>query len=112
MKLRSSSNVKRLRDLRTQSGRVDRAHVPYMAYMKISCLEMEKARRARERQSAQRRIDNIDARVAELDAEKDALLVRLGERSVNDSATTAGSTANNDEQSTGAPTEDGFRIRY
>lgn len=111
MKLRTSLNVKRLRDLRTQSGRVDRAHVPYMAYMKISCLEMEKARRATERQSAQRRIDSIDARVAELDAEKDALLVRLGERAVDGSPRPC-SAANNDEQSAGAPTNDGFKIRY
>jgi hypothetical protein len=111
MKLRTSLNVKRLRDLRTQSGRVDRAHVPYMAYMKISCLEMEKARRATERQSAQRRIDSIDARVAELDAEKDALLVRLGERAA-DSSPRPCNAANNDEQSAGAPTNDGFKIRY
>jgi hypothetical protein len=82
-----------------------------MAYMKISCLEMEKARRARERQSAQRRIDSIDARVAELDAEKDTLLVRLGERTGNGCAT-EGAAVDQDEQSTEAQTGDGFRIRY
>lgn len=111
MRLRTSSSVKGLRDLRTRSGRVDRAHVPYLAYMKISCLEMEKARRAKERQSAQTRIDSIDERVAELNAEKDALLVQLGERSGNRPMRRT-SAPHDDEPSAEVPTEPGFRIRY
>ena len=111
MRLRKSSDVKGLRDLRTRAGRVDRAHIPYMAYMKISCLEMEKSRRVKERQSAQSRIDSIDARVAELDAEKAALLVQLGERSARGAVrpTPGGS---NDEQGAGAETKGRFKIRY
>ena len=65
---------KGLCDLRTLSGRVDQAALPYRAYMKISCLEMEKARRGSERASASRRIANIDARLKEVEAEKAALL--------------------------------------
>ncbi len=68
-----------LRDIRTLSGRVDRVSLPYRAYLKISCLEMEKARKAREKASARQNITNIDARLAEIEAEKDALLKALGD---------------------------------
>ena len=69
-----------LRDIRTHSGKVDRARVPYMAYMKITSLEMEKARRGKERDSASRRIADIDTRIQEIEAEKGSLLQALGER--------------------------------
>jgi len=82
-----------------------------MAYMKISCLEMEKARRSKERQSAQLRIANIDARVAELDAEKDALLIGLGER--RDVGSPGLKLREKDEeQATEGQGDVGFKIRY
>jgi len=77
---------KGLCDLRTISGRVDQASLPYRAYMEVSCLEMEKARRGSERASASRRIANIDARLKEVEAEKAALLQsvegRTGDRAL------------------------------
>jgi hypothetical protein len=77
---------KRLCDLRTLSGRADQASLPYRAYMKITCLEMEKARRGRERASASQRVADIDARLKEVEAEKAALLQsvegRTGDRSL------------------------------
>jgi len=81
MGIRTKANLRGLRDIRTHSGRVDRVGVPYKAYMKISCLEMEKARREREKSSARSRIRNIDKRLEEIEAEKDATLKCLGERS-------------------------------
>jgi flavoprotein len=75
-----SANKKILRglqDIRTLSGRVDRAIVPYKEYMKISCLEMEKSRRRKERESAMQRVKNIDMRIREIDAEKAVLLQNL-----------------------------------
>jgi hypothetical protein len=69
-----------LRDIRTHSGKVDRVHVPYMAYMKITALEMEKARRGKERDSAGRRVAETDARLQEIEAEKGSLLQALAER--------------------------------
>ena len=36
-----------MRDIKTLSGRVDRISNPYMAYMQITCLEMEKVRKGR-----------------------------------------------------------------
>lgn len=69
-----------LQDIRTLSGKVDQAFIPYKAYMKVSCLEMEKLRRGKERESAMHRVENIDMRFREIDAEKAALLQALDER--------------------------------
>jgi septal ring factor EnvC (AmiA/AmiB activator) len=76
---------KGLRDIGTLSGRVDRVSLPYRAFLKISCLEMEKARRTRERDSARQNIAKIDARLQEIEAEKAALLKALQEVADNDS---------------------------
>lgn len=111
MRIRTKSNTRGLRDIRTRSGRVDRSDVPYMAYMKISCLEMEKARRDKERFSASTRISNIDARLAEIEAEKGALLVRLGERSQKASPRSKDAPNVSAEEATGKNRR-GFRIKY
>jgi hypothetical protein len=78
--IRTKGNLRGLRDIRTRTGRVDRVGIPYMAYMNISCLEMEKARREKERLSALNRVMNIETRLGEIEAEKDVLLKHLGER--------------------------------
>jgi len=63
-----------LNSIRTLSGRVDRISLPYRSYMAVTCLEMEKARRGMERQSASQRVALIDARIADIDkAEKELL---------------------------------------
>jgi len=104
--IRTKSNSKGLRDIRTHSGKVDQLAIPHMAYMNISCLEMEKARREKERSSALNRINNIEQRLREIETEKDSLLRGLGERKdaplrktpvSKDSVTTA---------------KTGFKIRY
>ena len=59
-----------LKNIRTLSSRVDSTALPYRAYMQITALEMEKARRCSERASAARRIADIDARLRELEKEK------------------------------------------
>ncbi len=70
-------NLKSLQDIRTHAGRVDEAAIPYKAFMKLSCLEMEKFRRDRERKSAMTRVNNIDKRFREIDAERESILSRL-----------------------------------
>ena len=52
MGIRRSQNIRSVRDIRTYSGRVDTGGVPYLGYLKIGCLEMEKARREKERDGA------------------------------------------------------------
>jgi len=71
------SNIRGLQDIPTLSGRVDQTSLPYKAYMKVACLEMEKVRRGKERESASFRVKNIDARVEEIEDEKAALLQAL-----------------------------------
>ncbi len=71
---------KTMRDIHTFSGRVDRIANPYMAYMQITCLEMEKARKGRERASARQRIDIIEARLRDIETEKATLVRALAER--------------------------------
>jgi uncharacterized protein involved in exopolysaccharide biosynthesis len=78
---------KTMRDIRTISGRVDRIANPYMAYMQITCLEMEKARKGRERASALQRMELINARLRDIEAEKATLLRALTERGAAPAAT-------------------------
>lgn len=102
------STIRGLRDIRTHSGRVDAAGVPYMQYMKISALEMEKARRNTEKVSAEARIANINARLAEIETEKADLLVGLGERT----KTAAPKSIDGGSEHTSGSTKQGFRIKY
>lgn len=110
MGIRTKINLRGLRDIHTRSGRVDRVGVPYMAYMKISSLEMERARRETEKSSAQTRIRNIDTRLAEIEAEKDATLKCLGERKPGVDP----KRSKRKETSAQAPRQDdkGFKISY
>ena len=96
-----------LRCLRTLSGRVDRVAVPYRAYMQVTCLEMEKARRGSERRSATQRIREIDKRLAEIEAEQVELLKELGEQHTG--KLHLGHSA---ESKPAASRADGFKIKY
>lgn len=78
----SKRNIRGLQDIRTLSGRIDQAATPYKAYMKLSCLEMEKYRRGKERDSAMNRVNNIDARFRDIDAEKVAILKEMDQRNI------------------------------
>lgn len=69
-----NKNLRGIQDIRTLSGRVDQAAVPYKAYMKLSTLEMEKLRRGKEKASALQRVKNIDIRFQEIEKEKADLL--------------------------------------
>jgi hypothetical protein len=101
-------NLRSLQDIRTHAGRVDEAAIPYKAFMKMSCLEMEKFRKERERKSAMTRVNNIDKRFREIEAEKAAIRTRLDE---------VPETKRNDpEKADSKPpvrqTASGFRLRY
>ena len=97
-----------LRDIRTLAGRSDQLALPYRAYMQISCLEMEKARRNQEKRSASQRIAIIDARLQEVEAEKAVLLQSVGERKPSDTGC-APAAASNPLPRDG---KKGFRLRY
>jgi hypothetical protein len=102
-------NLKSLQDIRTHAGRVDEAAIPYKAFMKMSCLEMEKFRKERERLSAMTRVNNIDRRFQEIEAEKAAIQTRLDE--------TAPERKRKDTEKADSKPPDrqaarGFRLRY
>lgn len=101
-------NIRSLQDIRTLSGSVDQVTHPYMAYMRISCLEMEKARRGNERESAMHRVRNIDARFRDIEVEKDALMKMLGERNI----VTRTDAPGDKPKSAPSHSTEGFKIRY
>lgn len=100
----STRSVRGLQDIRTLEGWVDLANQPYRAFMKITCLEMEKARREKERESALRRVENIDERLREIELEKANLMKVLG---VSD-----GKGAGPPSKAVAPKGLDGFRFRY
>lgn len=90
-----------LQDIRTITGRVRKATLPHEAYLRISHIEMEKARKTVESEKARQMMADIARRLEEIEAEKTDLLQSMDER--------AGTTASRPgpPQSAG-----GFKIRY
>ena len=97
-----------MRDIKTVSGRVDRIANPYMAYMQITCMEMEKVRKGRERESAMQRVRNLDARLQEIELQKASLLRALAERA----AITASGKIISESQPACGRTTGGLKLRY
>ncbi|MDQ7782300.1 MAG: hypothetical protein RDU20_05460 [Desulfomonilaceae bacterium] len=108
MRTRNRATIRGLRDIRTHAGRVESADVPYMRFMKISALEMEKARRETEKFSAEARIRNIDLRLAEIEAEKETLLAGEGGKRREAVSGPGGERSARDRREGGK----GFRIKY
>ncbi len=99
-----------LQDIKTHMGNINQTFVPYKAFMRLSCLEMEKFRRGNERSSAMARVNNIDSRFADIDVEKKAILEALNSAKIvnlqeNPSDCSRSNTAV--QQKTG-----GFRFKY
>jgi len=69
--------LRSMKDIKTHAGSVGQTFYPHKAFMRISCLEMERARRIKERESAQLRIKAINDRLKEIDMEKSTLLDRI-----------------------------------
>jgi hypothetical protein len=69
-----------IQDIRTLTGKVRKATIPHEAYLRISHIEMEKARKTLESEKARQLMADIAARLAEIEAEKASLLQSLGEK--------------------------------
>ncbi len=91
-----------LQDIRTVTGKVGKATLPHEAYLRISHIEMEKARKTLESEKAKQLMADIAARLKEIEAEKEALLVAVGEK-----GGAAGLVRPGPPKSRG-----GFKIRY
>ncbi|PIU52516.1 MAG: hypothetical protein COS90_11010 [Deltaproteobacteria bacterium CG07_land_8_20_14_0_80_60_11] len=69
-----------IQDIRTLTGKVRRALLPHEAYLRISHIEMEKARKTLESEKARQLVADIAARLVEIEAEKEVLLQGLRDR--------------------------------
>ena len=69
-----SSKPKGLQAIRSMSGLVTETSHPHRKFLKLAILAMEQARRDKEKTSAKNRIETIDARLAEIEAESKDLL--------------------------------------
>jgi hypothetical protein len=99
---------RRLPDIKTHFGTVEKTWLPHKAYMRLTCLEMEKYRRMQEKQSAMLRVTNIETRIKEIESEQTVLLETLGkEESVRKSIGICESVAETEVQDI-----PGFRIKY
>ena len=63
-----------LSDIRTMSDMLTETSNPQRKFLKLAMLSMEKVRRGNERESARCRIEDIDARTAEIEAESENLM--------------------------------------
>jgi hypothetical protein len=89
MSAKSSRPQRSLTDIRTVAGKSsDPAQRGYANYFEMGALELERLRRTQEREAAQRRIDEINRRIAEIDAEM-VQLQTAAEASRADRAATA-----------------------
>jgi len=102
--------IKGLQDIASHSGRAGEEAIPHKAYMRLSCLEMEKFRRARERQSAMVRVGNIDARFREIDAEEAMILRVMKEQDGAGPAGTPGGGSGYNP--VGKKNTGGFKLKY
>ncbi len=121
MEIKKTADIRGVREIRTYAGRVDAVGLPYLAFMKISCLEMERARREKEKSSALARIRNIDARIQDIENEKRSILEGLGIKEKDAPKITGANRAmcavsrdqfSNVSGKGAIRDKDGFKIRY
>jgi hypothetical protein len=99
--------IRGLQNIRTHSGTSSQVSEPYKAFLRIGSLEMEKARRGKEKESAMLRVQNIDSRFRDIDAEKEDLLESMGLDAGNGKSDPAAGP----KPSNGAK-RDGFKFNY
>jgi hypothetical protein len=97
-----------LQDIRTMSERISHTDNPQRKYLALAMLELEKARRNKEKQSAARLVENINQRVAEIEEEQTRLLA-AAEAELAESPLTGRSDRTTDLES---QAEQVFRLTY
>ncbi len=100
--------IRGLANIHTRSGTREQVSEPYKAFLRIGSLEMEKARRGKEKESALNRVQNIDARFKEIDVEKSELLEAMG---ITATGNACGNPANGSKRPP-AHNKGGFKISY
>lgn len=94
--------------IRTMSGSVTETSHPHRKFLKLAILAMEQARRGSEKASAQRRIDSIDGRLAEIEIESKVLLQVCNEVSNIDGINAPASH----KKDLSRQTKGGFTLKY
>ena len=102
--------IRGLQNIRTLSGKENQALSPHKVYMRIACLEMEKARRGEEKNSALARVRNIDARFNDIDVERETLLDSLAQQDAT--RRSASHTTSPEEGPALKEDKTGFNVRY
>lgn len=98
-----------LRDIRTMSDLLSETSNPQRKFLKLAMLAMEQTRRGKERKSARLRIEDIDNRLAEIEAESETLrrLVGMGGSGESGDTSTPPPQPKPSHRSAG-----GFKFRY
>lgn len=104
------SNMRGLQNIKTYTGRLSSMTEPYRAFMRLSCLEMEKARKGKERDSALQRVALIEERFREIDAEEAELLAAVGHATPQAAPSRQGSREGNGPR--GEEKAPAFKVRY
>jgi hypothetical protein len=102
--------LRNLQDIRTHSRASVEVFEPHKAFMRLTCLEMEKARREMERESALERVRNIETRFREIEAEKTEIMRTLMEN--NSIQLLPGPSANCGTNRILQPSGNGFKFKY
>ena len=106
--MKSSVPRRGIQDIRTMSERISDADNPQRKYLALAMLELERARRNKEKQSAGQRVANIDQRLADITAEQTELLAAAeAELDTSTLAERRGPAADSDARSEG-----GFTMTY
>ncbi len=104
--MKSSIPRRGVQDIRTMTERISDVDNPQRKYLALAMLELEKARRLKEKQSSSQRVANINQRLADITAEQTELLA-AAETSLDTSESGQhGKTVNSDSRS------GGFKISY
>jgi predicted nucleic acid-binding Zn-ribbon protein len=101
-----SKTIRGLQEIHTMSERISQTDNPQRKYLTLAMLELEKARRNKERISASQRVENIDRRVAEIQEEQASLLA-VAEAELAEASPADGSDAT-DKSEAGQ----GFNLTY
>ena len=106
--MKSSVPRRGIQDIRTMSERISDADNPQRKYLALAMLELERARRNKEKQSASQRVANIDQRLADITAEQTELLSAAeAELDTSTLSERRGQAEDSDPQSGG-----GFKLAY
>jgi hypothetical protein len=106
--MKSSVPRRGVQDIRTMSERISVVDNPQKKYLALAMLELEKARRNKEKRSSSQRVANIDQRLADITAEQTELLAAAeAELDTSTLPERRGQAADSDSQSEGD-----FKLAY